>query len=292
MKLVIQLNHTSAPTLIYELPCTFEETHFKDKWLARFYAAKERKDPISEPWAFYNLNNEWSNDWLVSFMNQKIDICNEIKPGLFNRHLTDVTDQQTLNYLHAVFEITHGTLDSWKEDQLLLNNPALRESLSYINQTIHRCESSGDPQSRKIRVVYFDLPKTELYAPEDYDLFTTSMDFGGVYVHYTDVGKPIQELAVANDTDHHAIVPYLHYSADFIIRFCDSDGIAQLNAEEEYKRTNATLLSEFGYEVGDVRLTAGKIKIAQLDFTPDPFNKQNVLNKIAKCNNIANVIIK
>lgn len=190
MRLIIQVNNTNNPSEIYELSCIFEETHFKNKWLARYYAAKERNDPISEPWAFYNLNDQWSDEYTIKFLNEHIDICNEIVPDLFNRHLADVSDQETLNYLHSVFEITHGQLDEWKDNPLFKEHPVqLRESLSQVNQTIHRCEWANSEQNRKIRVVYFDLPKTELYTEEDYALFSTAINFGGVYVHYADVGK-------------------------------------------------------------------------------------------------------
>ena len=288
MELIIQLNHSDHPDEIYELPCDFEDTHFKNKWLARFYAAKERNDPISEPWAFYNLNDAWTNNHTVEFLNQKIEICNELVPGMFSRYLTDIADQDTLNYLHSVFELHHGKLDEWKTDPLFEAHPtALRESLSHINQTIHRCEESNH-NDRKIRVVYFDLPKTEEYAVEDYELFTTAIDFGGVYVHYTDVGKPIEELAVAEDEWHYGIVPYLHYSADFSIRFNNDDGVEQHRLETLYKANNSDLLRQSGFKRLDYRLTPGSIKIAQLKYEIE----QETLAKVSKYNNIYDVIVR
>ncbi len=291
MKLIIQINNTDRPEVIYELPCDFEETHFKNKWLARFYAAKERGDPISEPWAFYNLNEDWSDEHTLEFINEKIDICNSMVPGLFNTHLTDINDQDTLNYLHSVFEKTHGKLDEWKTNPLfntVLHPIAFRESLSHINQTIHRCEGIDVNTNRKIRVVYFDLPKTELYADKDYNLFTTTLEFGGVYVHYTDVGKTIEELAMVDDTYHFDVVPYLHYSADFSIKFNDSDGVARQLKEQEYIEDNREILMSKGYAPDDVRLTSGSIKIAQLEYE----SKEDVLAVVARCNNIYDVIIK
>ena len=291
MKLIIQINNTNRSDVIYELPCNFEETHFKSKWLARFYAAKERGDAISEPRAFYNLNNAWSAEFTLEFLNKHIDVCNRMVPGLFDTHLTDISDSDTLNYLHSVFERTHGKLDEWKTNPIFNTVPhpiAFRESLSHINQTIHRCEGTHIVTNKKIRVVYFDLPKTELYADKDYNLFTTTLEFGGVYVHYTDVGKPIEELAETNDAYHHDIVPYLHYSADFSIKFNDDDGVVRQLKETEYKEDNLEILMSKGYAPDDVRLTAGSIKIAQLEYD----NKEDVLAIVARCNNIFDVIIK
>ena len=287
MQLIIQLNHLENPGEIYELPCNFEETHFKNKWLARFYAAKERNDPISEPWSFYNLNDTWSDTYTLEFLNKQLSICNGLVPMLFNTRLTDINDQDTLNYLHSVFEQTHGKLDEWKTRTLFKKyGRKLRKALSNINQTIHRCEDSHN--SKKIRVVYFDLPKTELYTHQDYKIFTTVVEFGGVYVHYTDVGKPIEELAIADDVYHQDIVPYLHYSVDFSIKFNDFDGIEQSQAEEQYKNDNRDMIADCGYEYGDPRLTSGSIKIAQLEYK----SKHNTLTEISKYNNIHDVIIK
>ena len=123
MQLIIQLNNTDNPDDIYDLRCTFEDTPFKDKWLARFYAAKERNDPISEPWAFYNLNNAWSDHYTVGFLNHQIFECNAIVPGMFERYLTDIKDHDTLNYLHSVFELHHGKLDEWKTNPLFKEHP-------------------------------------------------------------------------------------------------------------------------------------------------------------------------
>jgi hypothetical protein len=289
MKLIIELSHTDRPYDLHRLVCNLEETPFKNKWLARYYAAKERNDKISEPWAFYNLNNDWNEKWVLAFLNQKIDICNEIWPDgdLFDRHIDDIKDQDTLNYLHAVFEETHGKLDAWMDNpHLNASPPALRESLSHINQTIHRCE--GHEFDKKIRVVYFDLPKTKVYAPEDYELFTTRIDFGGVYVNYADVGKPLEELAIANDHYHHDIVPYLHYSVDFIVKFYDDDGVDQHRAEQEYIDNNHELLASKGYAPNDLCLTPGRIKIAQLEYK----SQRSVLNELKHYNWIHDVIIE
>ena len=287
MDLVVELTHTERPNDIYTLECQLLDTPFKDKWLARYYAAMERGDKISEPWAFYNLNNEWTEEQTLRFLNERIDICNQIVPGLFDRNLDDINDQDTLNYLHAVFEETHGKLDEWKDSPIFKEHPRLlRESLSHINQTIHRCEGHGS--DKKIRVVYFDLPKTELLSAEDYDLFTTQVDFGGVYMHYTDVGKPIEELAVANDQYHHDIVPYLHYSVDFSIRFYDDDGIRDRERQELYVKDNQQYLTHIGYPPGDPRLTPGTIKIAQLDYA----YRAQVLGDIKHYNWIHKVIVR
>lgn len=288
MQLIIQVNHTENPKEIYELPCNFEETHFKNKWLARYYAAKERNDPISEPWAFYNLNDSWSDTHTLEFLNQQLSICNNLVPNMFNRYLLDVDDQDALNYLHSVFELRHGKLDSWKTDPLFKKHgKKLLKALSLVNQTIHRCEGVHS-NNKKIRVVYFDLPKTELYSLEDYKLFTTSVEFGGVYVNYADVGKPINELAIAEDVYHYDVVPFLHYSSDFVIRFNDSDGVERLRVEEEYKKANSDIIAIAGYQLDDPRITSGTLKIAQLQYK----SKKLILAKLSKYNNIIDVIVR
>ena len=117
---------------------------------------------------------------------------------------------------------------------------------------------------------------------------TTATDFGGVYVHYTDVSKAVEELAVTEDAYHYDIVPYLHYSADFSIKFNDTDGVEQQRLEQLYKDNNSDILGCCGYKHNDPRLTAGSIKLAQLEYD----SKHAVLVELAKYNNVLDVVIR
>jgi len=285
--LIVRLSNKENYSSTFDLTFDLLDSTFLPKWVDRLLHAQHRQDPISEPWAFYNLNDQWTEEYTISFLNKHIDICNSIHPGMFNKKLTNINDQDTLNYIHSVFEIHHGKLDSWLDNEIFKSEhgDTLRKSLSSINQTVHRCEGSGS--NPKIRVVYFDLPKTKTFTKEDYMLFTNDVDFGGVYTCYADVGKNLESLATDNDDHHHDFVPNTHYSADFYIRFHDTNGSINKAKYNKYYNDNLDYFISKGYEFNDIRLTTGSIKLAQLQYT----DKQNMLDEISKYNLIQSVII-
>ena len=47
----------------------------------------------------------------VNAINNCIDIINTYKPGFIEKRLYDTIDQDTLNYLHHIFEVYHGMLN-------------------------------------------------------------------------------------------------------------------------------------------------------------------------------------
>lgn len=284
--LIVRLSKQQDYSKIFDLEFDLVQSDFLPKWVDRFLHTQQRQDVVSEPWAMYNLN-EWTNEYTLDFLNKNILQCNKISAGMFNRTITDINDQDTLNYLHSVFELHHGQLDAWLKNPVFsqANGNVLRQCLSHINQTIHRCE--GQNKNPKIRVVYFDIPKTETFTKADYEFFTDSIDFGGVYTLYADVGKNLESLAVDNDVHHHDFVPNLHYSIDFSIRFHDDDGKSKKSIYKNYLDNHMQYFSDKGYTENDPRLTTGAIKLAQLRYK----NKQEVLDEVSKYNNIQSVFV-
>ena len=286
-KLITRLSRKDDYRDIYDLEFNLYNNLFVSKWLNRFLEANQRQDSISEPWALYSINNTWTAEYTLNFLNEQINLCNNIHPGMFDRNIGNIKDQDTLNYLHSVFELHHGQLDTWQDNNIFHNDRGdeLRHSLSHINQTVHRCE--GHNRNPKIRVVYFDLPKTETFTEEDYSLFTNEVEFGGVYTLYADVGKNLESLASDNDDHHHDFVPNLHYSADFVIRFYGADGVEKQKSYDTFYQDNKDYFNGKGYAEKDPRLTTGSIKIAQLVYT----DKHEVLDAISNYDNIQSVFI-
>lgn len=285
--LIVRLSKKHDYRQTYDLKFKLEKHSFVAKWIDRYLAAQQRQDPISEPWAFYNLNNDWSNEHIIDFINHHIDICNSYVPNMFEKKLENIHDQDTLNYIHSVFEMHHGKIDEWLSNPLFEKNPKeLRESLSHINQTVHRAESTKS----YIRVVYFDLPKDFVFSVEDYALFTDTVDFGGIYTLYADVGKNLESLSQDHDDHHHDFVPNLHYSVDFVIRFFDVNFQQANERKQLYKQffdNNKDYFESKGYFWGDPRLTTGSIKLAQLTYS----DKQQILEEVSQYNNIQGVFL-
>ena len=284
-KAIVRLTTKNDYNDVYDLEFDLVPSSFLPKWINRYLEARQRQDPISEPWAFYNLNNDWSVEHTIEFLNYHIDCCNQLSPGMFSRTLTDINDQDTLNQIHSVFELHHGKLDEWKSNDLLKDNPTLREHLSHVNQTVHRCESID--QSGRIRIVYFDLPKTEKFSTEDYKLFTNTTDFGGLYTLYADVGKNLESLAIDQDDHHHDFVPNLHYSVDCSVKFYNKDSEPKEKLYKEFLEQNSDYFNNLGYATDSPLLTTGSIKIAQLRYN----SELEVLNKIKNYNYIQDLIL-
>lgn len=287
--LIVRLSQKDNHRATFDLRFKLESNQFVHKWTERYLTAQQRQDAISEPWAFYNLNDDWSEKRITEFINHHIDICNSYVPGMFDRKLDSVNDQDTLNYIHSVFEQHHGQIDDWLTNVLFEKHPTeLRESLSHINQTVHRAESHS--KNPYLRVVYFDLPKEYTFDEEDYKLFTDTVDFGGAYILYADVGKNLESLSRDQDDHHHDFVPNLHYSVDFTVRFYDITQQESQIRREQYQTFYESKKEYFegkGYMWGDPRLTTGAIKLAQLIYG----DKEKLLKKISKYNNIQSVFL-
>jgi hypothetical protein len=202
---------------------------------------------------------------------------------LFGIQIDDIKNHDLLNKIHAIFEETYGALDEWKTNPIFKNKSEMfRKNLSEINQLVHACESVGG--TPKIRIVWFDLPKTKLFNDGDYELFTNKRTFGSLYHLYSDVGKNIESLTEDSDDHHHGVVPNLHYSADCVCYFRDNSEDEVMHMEKEQKKyieRNVNYLKEKGYAVDDKRLTTGRIEIARLD---SDLTKEELLNRIKNFN--------
>ena len=282
--LTIRLSKSNDADDTFDLNFKFHHNNFTKKWQKQFLVSQQRQDPISEPWAIYG-NNFWTEEKIVEHINHWMQRCNDIKPGLFDCVLTDINDQDKLNYIHSIFELNHGKLDEWLTNPLFQTpeGPQLRDALSKVNQAVHRVEST----TMKIRVVYFDTPKTETFQKQDYELFTTAREFGGLYTLYADVGKNLESLAEDDDDHHHDLVPNLHWSSDFVVRFVDEDGKNIKHMVENYIKDNQQMIQNKGYAIDDVRLTPGAIKLANLLYD----DKDHIINTVKQYDNIQSVFI-
>jgi hypothetical protein len=136
-------------------------------------------------------------------------------PNLNRGYVTDVTDQDSLNYWHHVFEIYHGLLDNQPEGRALI--PVLAD----LNIAVHRCESVARGADPRHVVTWFGLPKLNCLQDDDYGYFEDEWRPGTVFVNYAEIGKTLEDLAVDRDEyiGQNAFQPFRHYSADFVVRF-------------------------------------------------------------------------
>ena len=215
---LIKINYNNQFDLRYQL----RDTDFAQRWAKRLQLALDTDIAIDEPTRFSRFSSTEANTVIKQFAHC-IDTINAFKP-LITRQITDVKDQDTLNYLHHVFEVYHGTLGEPHEIFLSAPQP-VQLALAQLNVLVHRAEVIGRGQYPRHVVTYYAMPKTEHLKPEDYELFEPGATAGTMYANYVEIGKDIKDLTWDNDQyiSDSAFMPWQRYSADFNVKFWSDD---------------------------------------------------------------------
>jgi hypothetical protein len=222
-------NHSDAISLKFQL----RTTPLVSRWIERVETA-QMQYPIDDPARFYGLGNNQTESALLQ-INKCIELINSYQK-IIDRRLDTVTDQDTLNYLHNIFEQYHGLLDQQNHDFFMRAPESVRKALADLNILVHRCEAVARGAQPRHVVTWFGLPKDHLLTESDYVHAVHMWNPGTVFLNYVEIGKTIQELA--EDDDHYigndAFQPFRHYSADFVVRFY---GRTAEQADEKYMLT-------------------------------------------------------
>jgi hypothetical protein len=213
MILTIDLDDLSLKFQILDTPVAelwLERMSLRDQW------------PLDDTQRFYGFNNsELDKSIALKKIQECVDSINAWKP-LIKQNLTDVDDQDTLNYLHNVFEQWHGLLDQQPEHSEYGTIPSdVRQHLSDLNVCVHRCESASRGNRPRFVCTWFGMPKTKTLPLDVMQQYgTLNLKFGTVCLNYAEIGKTLEDLA--HDRDNYisddAFQPFNHYSADFVVR--------------------------------------------------------------------------
>jgi hypothetical protein len=218
--------------------------------------------PIDDPKRFYGFGTrEQQTHDALNEINKLIDKLENFWRIPIGRRLTDINDQDTLNYLHHVFETEHGLLDAKKI------NPQFQKHIGHLNVLVHRCESVQRGANPRQVITYYGLPKDKTLESDDYQSFDTGIKFGTVVVNYVEIGKTLQDLMMDNDSyiSREAFRPFRHYSADFAVHFHETDGTLFYNAVQEYFIKNQSHFETLGYSWNDLSNSIGTLQVADLD---------------------------
>lgn len=194
------------------------------RWIERVETAQAQY-PIDDPARFYGFGSyENQVTDAINRINNCVTVINLYKP-VISRTLTDINDQDTLNYLHHIFELYHGLLDE-QQDSFWTDAPdTVRQALADLNVCVHRCEYISRGAKPRHVITWYGLPKDKLLNINDYKLFTDNWKFGTVMLNYVEIGKTLHDFA--NDNDNYiapeAFRPFRHYSADFVVRYWNTD---------------------------------------------------------------------
>lgn len=262
------------------------------KWCERLEEAQARYR-IDDPERFYGFGNiEKQQVDSLDRINNCINIINSFE-RIIDRQLTDVNDQDTLNYLHHIFELYHGLLDQQTHELWQRSPRVVQKALADLNVLVHRCESVQRGCQPRHVVTYYGLPKTKTLDIGDYQYFTDNYQFGTVYLNYVEIGKTLEDLAQDNDQyiADEAFKPFQHYSADFNIKFwcADSRQLHQKHVTiKEYYGNNKKFFDDRGLYWGHPYLQNGNIPLADLQYTG---SKKELLEKLESHQQVDYVVL-
>lgn len=238
------------------------------RWTAKVQQAQTHYN-IDDPGRFYGSGSLASQQQhALDKINHCITVIKLDYPNLNRGYVTDVTDQDSLNYWHHVFEIYHGLLDNQPEGQALI--PVLAD----LNIAVHRCESVARGADPRHVVTWFGLPKSDCLQDDDYGYFEDEWRAGTVFINYAEIGKTLEDLAMDRDEyiGKNAFRPFRHYSADFVVRFYEqSSQQAQerRNLVNTYYHNNRELFgpwqASFALGAPPVADVVGSVDLAQLE---------------------------
>lgn len=238
------------------------DTAITHKWVERVCLAQQLGYPIDDPKRFYGFGSvEQQASLALSEMNDLVDTLQNRFGLSIGRRLQSVDDQDTLNYLHHIFEVEHGLLNEKKLE------PQLQGYLSALNILVHRCETIQRGARPRHVVTYFGLPKDQTLDAEDYQYFTPDNQFGTVYLNYAEIGKTLQDLMLDNDQyiSSDAFRPFNHYSADFFVPFYSTNGDKLKLDVETYYNEHKETFESMGYTWAELSKSIGFVPVADLE---------------------------
>lgn len=239
------------------------------RWLERLASAQHLQYNIDDPERFYGFNpKEEEIEIALSRINEDIAIINSyIK--IIDRTLSSVDDQDTLNYLHHVFEIYHGLLDQQDTDYWNNAPVEVQKALARLNIDVHRCEDAYRVGNPRFVVTYYGLPKDTVFKDIDYAHITNRKTFGTMYINYAEIGKTLADHYLDNDDyiDPNAFRPLTHCSADFNVEFVnetEESASKQRSEVWDYFLRNREKFEPLGCRWHDPKSEPGKIPVAEL----------------------------
>ena len=171
---------------------------FVPRWVKRVQTAQEKYN-IDDPTRFYGFGTiQEQTDQSLQLINKCIETINHWQT-LIPKQLTDVKDQDYLNFLHNIFEVYHGHLGTQNTDEWRGMSDHVQKALADLNVFVHRCESVARGAMPRHVVTYYGLPKTETLTKDDYSLFEPLTEWGTVYLNYVEIGKTLEDLTLDND---------------------------------------------------------------------------------------------
>ena len=272
-----------AVTLGQQNPITLKflvrNSPIAELWLERM--EQRHTWPLDHPDRFYGFNTlEQEQQRAHEYIQNCIDTINNHQQ-LIDRPFE--WTQDCLNYLHNIFEIHHGLLDTQSSDYWNTANEEQRKAIAELNLAVHRCETAMKPLRPRFVCTWFGMPKTHTIPEELQGVFGEWLiKFGTVYLNYCEIGKTVEDLA--NDNDKYiadeAFKPFSHYSADFNVQFHNRDLSTTYGKVQQYiTRHKDFFLAKNITGVYNVKAQPLRLPVADLVYDG---NQEELVNQIAQ----------
>lgn len=291
-KIEILLTNTDG-TNHYPIKFEMFDTDIADKWLVELKEFIDNGQQFDDRERFYNFpNSKYTREYVVNYINGLIDTINAYSPGLVKEKATSMMDQDTLNYLHHIFELYHGLYDQQKENDFFVSAPSdVKQALADLNIWIHRYESLGDMP--RFVGTWYGKPSRKPLAESDFKEFSLVERWGDLKINYCEIGKNLFDLYHDDDKyiDKQAFKPLEYYSVDFTVRFTDNDQQYFKELETKvwkYFDEHLEFFSRLGYTKFDPKLSLGWITVGRIVETD---TRENMIKMIGEHQKIGNVSI-
>ena len=205
-----------------ELQFRIRPTPLAELWTERMQARGSY--PLDHPDRFYGFGSRLEERIRAEIMIQQCIKTINAHKSVIEREFD--WSQDSLNYLHNIFERYHGLLDQQTSEYWQQAPVAVRQALAELNLAVHRCETALQPLRPRFVCTWFGMPKIKKLEPDQLAQYgERQIKFGTVYLNYCEIGKTVEDLAHDNDAyiGEEAFKPFGHYSADFQVTFFDHD---------------------------------------------------------------------
>jgi len=264
-------------------------TPLAELWVERMQARDSY--PLDHPDRFYGFGSQLEERIRAEIMIQQcIKTINQHAP-IIEREFD--WSQDSLKYLHNIFERYHGLLDQQTSEYWQQSPVAVRQALSELNLAVHRCETVLEGVKPRFVCTWFGMPKTKKLDPAQLAQWgATQIQFGTVYLNYCEIGKTVEDLAHDNDKyiGEDAFRPFGHYSADFHVAFFNHDLSFKEPGMQQYIDQHQDFFLAHGItSVYNAIAQPLRFPVADLQYTGQP---QQLIQEIARQQRVLKVTIQ
>ena len=264
-------------------------TPLAELWVERMQARGSY--PLDHPDRFYGFGSQLEERIRAEIMIQQcITTINQHDP-VVEREFD--WSQDSLNYLHNIFERYHGLLDQQTSEYWQQAPDQVKQALAELNLAVHRCETVLEGTKPRFVCTWFGMPKTQCLSTELQQQYgEPAIKFGTVYLNYCEIGKTVEDLTRDNDQyiGEDAFRPFGHYSADFHVAFFNHDLSFKEPGMQQYIDQHQDFFLAHGItNVYNAIAQPLRFPVADLQYTGQP---QQLIQEIARQQRVLKVIIQ